>query len=83
MIEKYFGGVVPAPAAYTELDNRLIEQAQTLWQSVEKSMNALQFSAALTEIWKLIGECNKYSDLTMPWVLARNEEDRPRLGTVL
>ncbi len=83
MIEKYFGGVVPAPAAYTELDNRLIEQAQTLWQSVEKSMNALQFSAALTEIWKLIGECNKYIDLTMPWVLARNEEDRPRLGTVL
>ena len=46
-------------------------------------MNALQFSAALTEIWKLIGECNKYIDLTMPWVLARNEEDRPRLGTVL
>lgn len=83
MIEKYFDGVVPAPAEYTELDHKLIEQAQGLWMNVEKSMNALQFSNALTEIWKLIGECNRYIDLTTPWVLAKNEEDRPRLGTVL
>ena len=83
MIEKYFDGVVPAPAEYTELDHKLIEQAQSLWMSVEKSMNALQFSNALAEIWKLIGECNRYIDLTTPWVLAKNEADRPRLGTVL
>lgn len=83
MIEKYFDGVVPAPAEYTELDHKLIEQAQGLWVNVEKSMNALQFSNALTEIWKLIGECNRYIDLTTPWVLAKNEADRPRLGTVL
>ena len=83
MIEKYFDGVVPAPAEYTELDYKLIEQAQGLWVNVEKSMNALQFSNALTEIWKLIGECNRYIDLTTPWVLAKNEADRPRLGTVL
>ncbi len=83
MIEKYFGGVVPAPAAYTELDQKLIDQAQSLWKNVEKNMNALQFSGALTEIWKLIGECNKYIDLTTPWILAKNEADRPRLGTVL
>ena len=83
MIEKYFDGVVPAPAEYTDLDHKLIEQAQGLWVNVEKSMNALQFSNALTEIWKLIGECNRYIDLTTPWVLAKNEADRPRLGTVL
>ena len=83
MIEKYFDGVVPALAEYTELDHKLIEQAQGLWVNVEKSMNALQFSNALTEIWKLIGECNRYIDLTTPWVLAKNEADRPRLGTVL
>ena len=83
MIEKYFDGVVPAPAEYTKLDHKLIEQAQGLWVNVEKSMNALQFSNALTEIWKLIGECNRYIDLTTPWVLAKNEADRPRLGTVL
>ena len=83
MIEKYIDGVVPAPAEYTDLDHKLIEQAQGLWVNVEKSMNALQFSNALTEIWKLIGECNRYIDLTTPWVLAKNEADRPRLGTVL
>lgn len=83
MIEKYFDGVVPAPAEYTELDKKLIDQAQNLWLNVEKCMNALQFSNALTEIWKLIGECNRYIDLTTPWVLAKNEADRPRLGTVL
>ena len=83
MIEKYFDGVVPAPAEYTDLDHKLIEQAQGLWVNVEKSMNALQFSNALTEIWKLIGECNRYIDLTTPWVLAKNKADRPRLGTVL
>ena len=83
MIEKYFGGVVPAPAEYTELDRKIIDQAQNLWQSVEKSMNALQFSSALAEIWKLIGECNRYIDQTTPWILAKNEADRPRLGTVM
>lgn len=83
MIEKYFDGVVPAPAEYTELDKKLIDQAQSLWLNVEKCMNALQFSNALTEIWKLVGECNRYIDLTTPWVLAKNEADRPRLGTVL
>lgn len=83
MIEKYFDGIVPAPAEYTELDKKLIDQAQSLWLNVEKCMNALQFSNALTEIWKLVGECNRYIDLTTPWVLAKNEADRPRLGTVL
>ena len=83
MIEKYFDGVVSAPAEYTELDKKLIDQAQSLWLNVEKCMNALQFSNALTEIWKLVGECNRYIDLTTPWVLAKNEADRPRLGTVL
>ena len=83
MIEKYFGGVVPAPAEYNELDKELIEQAETLWQKVEKSMNDLQFSGALTEIWKLIGKCNKYIDLNTPWVLAKDEAQKPRLGTVM
>ena len=83
MIEKYFGGEVPAPAAYNELDQKLIDMATGLHEKVEKNMNALQFSGALVEIWKLIGECNKYIDLTTPWILAKNEADRPRLGTVM
>ena len=83
MIEKYFGGVVPAPAEYNDLDRELIDQAQNLWKNVEKSMNDLQFSGALTEIWKLIGKCNKYIDLNTPWVLAKDEAQKPRLGTVM
>ncbi len=83
MIEKYFGGVVPEPGAYEPLDEALIEQAETLYQRVEKNMDALQFSGALTEIWKVIGECNRYIDQTAPWVLAKDEGKRERLGTVL
>ncbi len=83
MNEKYFGGAIPTPAEYTELDQKLIDMATSLWEKVEKNMNALQFSGALVEIWKLIGECNKYIDLTTPWILAKNEADRPRLGTVM
>jgi len=83
MNEKYFGGIIPMPAEYTELDQKLIDMATGLWERVEKNMNGLQFSGALVEIWKLIGECNKYIDLTTPWILAKNEADRPRLGTVM
>ncbi|MBQ8618790.1 MAG: methionine--tRNA ligase [Clostridia bacterium] len=83
MNEKYFGGIIPTPAEYTELDQKLIDMATGLWEKVEKNMNGLQFSGALVEIWKLIGECNKYIDLTTPWILAKNEADRPRLGTVM
>ena len=46
-------------------------------------MDKLQFSSALTEIWKLIGSTNKYIDLTMPWVLARDESKKDRLATVI
>ena len=83
MIEKYFGGVVPAQAELDDLDKALIAQAEALPALVEKHMNALQFSLALSEIWKLVSECNRYIDLTTPWILAKNEADRPRLGTVL
>ena len=83
MIEKYFDGVVPAPAEQQDLDRALIAQLEALPALVERHMNALQFSVALSEIWKVIGECNRYIDQTTPWILARNEADRPRLGTVL
>ena len=83
MVEKYFEGVMPKPEEYTELDQTLIREAEGLHESVEADMNALQFSMALTKIWKLIGDCNRYIDQTTPWILAKREEDRPRLGTVL
>ena len=83
MIEKYFASEVPAPAEYQEIDLQLIQRAENLWKNYAADMDALQFSSALSEVWKLIGDCNKYIDQTMPWVLAKREEDRARLGTVL
>ncbi len=83
MIEKYFEGVMPQPAGYEAVDQALIALVEALPQAVEAQMNALQFSQALSEIWRVIGECNRYIDETQPWVLGRSPEDKPRLGTVL
>ena len=83
MIEKYFGGVVPAPNAYEAPDQALIAHFEALPGIVEAQMDKLQFSVALSEIWKLIGECNKYIDITQPWVLCKDEATLPRLATVM
>lgn len=83
MIEKYFGGVMPAPSSFEELDRQLIARAEQLPQLVEQHMDALQFSLALQEIWQLVGESNRYIDLTQPWVLGRADGNHERLKTVL
>ncbi len=83
MIEKYFDGEVPPCGDVTELDQALRETALALPKAVADNMDALQFSLALADIWKLIGDCNRYIDATTPWILAKNEADKPRLGTVL
>ena len=46
-------------------------------------MNKLQFSQALAEIWKVIGECNKYIDVTQPWILGKDPEKKDRLANVM
>jgi methionyl-tRNA synthetase len=83
MIEKYFDGVVPAPGAATELETPLIEKFLSLPGEYEKHMNELQFSVALSDVWKLVGELNRYIDLTTPWILAKTDEGKERLKTVL
>ena len=83
MIEKYFDGRVPACGKMEEADEKLKELALSIPGVAEKQMDALQFSTALTEIWRLVGECNRYIDQTQPWVLGRTEEGKPRLSTVL
>ncbi len=85
MVEKYFDGVIHVAdlAQVGELEHGLQARAAALPALVEKHMDALQFSNALAEIWKLVGECNKYIDLNAPWILAKQESDRPKLGTVL
>ena len=85
MIEKYFDGVLPAwtDATDTELDTPLKEHCAALPTLVNEQMDKLQFSQALAEIWKVIGECNKYIDLTQPWVLGKDPEKRDRLANVM
>ena len=85
MIEKYFGGAIPAAtdAVDPETDLPLQEHCAALPALVEEQMNKLQFSQALSEIWKVIGECNKYIDVTQPWVLGKDPEKKDRLANVM
>ena len=85
MIEKYFGGELPAwtDAVDPELDTPLKEHCASLPALVDEQMDKLQFSQALAEIWKVISECNKYIDLTQPWVLGKDPEKKNRLANVM
>jgi methionyl-tRNA synthetase len=83
MVEKYFGGIVPAPNCAGDYDNELLELAATVPHEVANYMDKLDFSSALGIIWRLVGRANKYIDETMPWALAKDPEAKDRLGTVL
>ena len=83
MVNKYFGGTLPTERKAEELDEELYALAAATVDKVEENMEQLLFSNALAEIWKLISRTNKYIDETMPWVLAKDEANKPRLATVL
>ncbi len=83
MVNKYFDGVVPAPTCKEALDEELSSYAQDTVKSVLKSMDDLKVSDCLEAIINLARRSNKYIDETMPWALAKDEEKRERLGTVL
>lgn len=83
MIDKYFGGILPEQQTEGEFDSELKSVYAQLPQRVEELMDKLQFSTALTEIWKAISRTNKYIDETMPWVLAKSDENKPRLAAVM
>ncbi len=83
MVNKYFGGTLPTDRKAETLDEELYALAAQTVDKVEENMEQLLFSNALAEIWKLISRTNKYIDETMPWVLAKDEANKPRLATVL
>jgi methionyl-tRNA synthetase len=83
MVEKYFDGVIPAPVNKAEIDEELISLALATPDKVIKAIDGLQIPDALGYIWDLIGRANKYIDETTPWILARDENLKGRLGTVL
>ena len=83
MVDKYNDLYLPEAHQITEIDQELIDLATTTSQKVDQAMDHFQFSNALEEIWNLIRRSNKYIDETTPWILAKNEDDRERLDTVL
>ncbi|ADG80990.1 methionine--tRNA ligase [Thermincola potens] len=83
MVEKYFNGMVQAPTEKEEIDEDLRQLAMVTVEDYRNQMEKLELSNALASIWKLIGRANKYIDETAPWILAKDEAKRPRLGTVL
>ena len=83
MVYKYFDGVIQAPTCKEAIDDELINLALSTPGKVEASIDALKIPEALESIWTLISRANKYIDETTPWILAKDEEKKERLGTVL
>ncbi|WP_300348163.1 methionine--tRNA ligase [Clostridium sp.] len=83
MVYKYFDGVIQAPTCKEAIDDELINLALATPKKVEASIDALKIPEALENIWTLISRANKYIDETTPWILAKDEDKKERLGTVL
>ncbi len=83
MVNKYFDGIVPEPADEGEFDADLKSVAVGAISAIEKKMDQLRVADSLDEIWKVVNRANKYIDETTPWILAKSEDTKQRLGTVL
>ena len=83
MSQKYFGSDLVVGGEAAELDNELKALAADVIANYEKHMDAFQFSMGLNDIFRLLDRANKYIDETMPWALAKDEANKPRLLTVL
>ena len=84
MINKYFGGEIPAYAGQvTEFDQTLEDFIKTTVEKVEKNFEDMQFSIVLADIWALVARTNKYIDETAPWVLAKDEANKEKLASVM
>ena len=83
MNNKYFDGVIQAPTAPDALDEELKSVALAMPGKVEGKMNELKVADAIDEVFVLLRRANKYIDETAPWALAKDENNKARLGTVL
>lgn len=84
MMNKYFDGVIPTENLQeTEFDAVLKAHAENVRVKYEESMEKMQFSVVLSEVWSLVSRTNKYIDETSPWVLAKEETDQPKLAAVM
>lgn len=83
MVVKYFDGTLPEQKQSGEFDDELISMASTLEKTVTGYIDETKLSLALTDILKVISRANKYIDETAPWILAKDEANKPRLAAVL
>ena len=83
MVEKYFGGTLPAERENSDADCDLKTMASTLRDRYETEMEHFQFQNALEQIFKTIQRANKYIDENAPWTLAKDPANRARLATVM
>ncbi|WP_412758945.1 methionine--tRNA ligase [Metabacillus fastidiosus] len=84
MIEKYFEGNIPEySGSVTEFDDSLKSLSEETIKKYEESMEKMEFSVALSTVWQFISRTNKYIDETQPWVLAKDEENRGKLASVM
>ena len=83
MTKKYFDGIVPTPAVADPLDDDLKATVKSAISKSTELMDAYHVADSLDEIFLMLRRANKYIDETMPWALAKNEEDKPRLATVI
>ena len=72
MVEKYFGGVIPAERKADPMDDELVSMARGLRDKYERLMDSFGTQAALEEIFKVISRANKYIDETAPWCLQKD-----------
>ncbi|MDK9873013.1 MAG: methionine--tRNA ligase [Staphylococcus equorum] len=84
MVNKYFDGELPAyQGPKHELDEDMEQMAIDTVKTFHENMDDLQFSVALSTVWKLISRTNKYIDETSPWVLAKDESQKDMLSNVM
>lgn len=84
MINKYFDGEIPTyQGSVTAFDDDLLSMNESTIEKYEEAMENMEFSVALSAVWQLISRTNKYIDETMPWALAKQEEKRNELGSVM
>jgi methionyl-tRNA synthetase len=83
MTKKYFDGVIPAPAGEEGTDAELKDAVLAAAKSFTENMDAFHLADACADVFTMLRRANKYIDETAPWVLAKSEESKARLGTVL
>ena len=83
MIDKYFGGIIPAERQTGDFDDDLKNMYRELVPKIEDLIENMHYSVALTEIWKVVSRTNKYVDETAPWILAKDESNKQRLAEVM